>query len=48
MLKKVHQEIGGNVSDDDIKRLIKSGSSNCEDIPYDKYHSIMVKDVSLK
>ena len=46
--KKVHQEIGENASDDDIKRLIKSGASNCEDISYDEFHSIMVKDVSLK
>ncbi len=48
VLKKVHQEIGENASDEEIKRLIKSGASNGEDIPYDEFHSIMVKDVSLK
>ena len=48
VLKKVHQEIGENASDEEIKRLIKSGASNGEDIPYEEFHSIMVKDVSLK
>ncbi len=48
VLKKVHQDIGENISDEEIKRLIKSGASNGEDIPYEEFHSIMVKDVSLK
>ena len=48
VLKKVHQEIGEEASEDDLKRLIKSGASNGTDIPYEEFHSIMVKDISLK
>ena len=48
VLKKVHQEIGEDASEDDLRRLIKSGASNGTDIPYEEFHSIMVKDISLK
>ena len=48
VLKKVHQDIGEEASEDDLKRLIKSGASNGTDIPYEEFHSIMVKDISLK
>ncbi len=48
ILKKVHQDIGEDASEDDIRRLLKSGSSNGTDIPYDEFHSIMMKDISLK
>ena len=47
-LKKVHQDIGEQADDEDLRRLIKSGASNGEDIPYEEFHSIMVKDISLK
>ena len=48
VLKKVAAETGDNTSDEDLQRLIKSGASNGTDIPYDEFHSIMVKDISLK
>ena len=48
VLKKVAVETGDNTSDEDLQRLIKSGASNGTDIPYDEFHSIMVKDISLK
>ena len=48
VLKKVAVETGDNASDEDLKRLIKNGASNGNDIPYEEFHSIMVKDVSLK
>ena len=48
VLKKVHQDIGEDVSEDDLRRLIKSGASNGTDIPYEEFHSIMTKDISLK
>ena len=48
VLKKVAVETGDNASDEDLKRLIKNGASNGNDIPYDEFHSIMTKDVSLK
>ena len=48
VLKKVHQEIGEEASEEDLRRLIKSGASNGTDIPYEEFHSIMVKDISLK
>ena len=48
VLKKVHQDIGENASDEDLQRLIKSGASNGTDIPYEEFRSIMVKDISLK
>ena len=47
-LKKVAQQIGDNTSDEDLQRLIKDGASNGTDIPYEEFHSIMTKDVSLK
>ena len=47
-LKKVANEIGDQTSDEDLDRLIKSGASNGTDIPYDEFHSIMTKDISLK
>ena len=48
VLKKVHEEIGEEASEDDLRRLIKSGASNGNDIPYEEFRSIMVKDISLK
>ena len=48
VLKKVAVETGDNASDEDLKRLIKNGASNGNDIPYEEFHSIMTKDVSLK
>ena len=47
-LKKVTQQIGDNTPDEDLLRLIKNGASNGTDIPYEEFHSIMTKDVSLK
>ena len=47
-LKKVAEEIGDKTPDEDLQRLIKSGASNGTDIPYEEFHSIMTKDVSLK
>ena len=48
VLKKVATETGDNASDEDLKRLIKSGAYNGNDIPYEEFHSIMVKDIPLK
>ena len=48
VLKKVAVETGDNASDEDLRRLIKNGASNGNDIPYEEFHSIMIKDVSLK
>ena len=48
VLKKVHEEIGEEASEDDLRRLIKSGASNGNDIPYEEFRSIMIKDISLK
>ena len=48
VLKKVHQDIGEEASEDDLRRLIKSGASNGTDIPYEEFRSIMIKDISLK
>ena len=48
VLKKVAVETGDNASDEDLRRLIKNGASNGNDIPYEEFHYIMVKDVSLK
>ena len=47
-LKKVTQQIGDNTPDEELQRLIKNGASNGTDIPYEEFHSIMTKDVSLK
>ena len=48
VLKKVAVETGDNSSDEDLRRLIKNGASNGNDIPYEEFHSIMTKDISLK
>ena len=48
VLKKVHEQIGEEASEDDLRRLIKSGASNGTDIPYEEFRSIMIKDISLK
>ena len=48
VLKKVATETGDNTSDEELRRLIKNGASNGNDIPYEEFHSIMVKDISLK
>ena len=47
-LKKVANRIGDNTPDEELQRLIKNGASNGTDIPYEEFHSIMTKDVSLK
>ena len=47
-LKKVAQDIGDKTPEEDLMRLIKNGASNGTDIPYEEFHSIMTKDVSLK
>ena len=47
-LKKVATEIGDQTPDEDLQRLIKNGASNGTDIPYDEFHAIMTKDISLK
>ena len=48
VLKKVTREVGDRDTDEDIRKLIKNGASNGNDIPYEEFHSIMIKDVSLK
>ena len=48
VLKKVHEDIGEDASEDDLRRLIKSGASNGTDIPYEEFRSIMINDISLK
>ena len=48
VLKKVNKEVGDKDTDEDLKRYIKNGASNGNDINYDEFHSIMVKDFSLK
>ena len=48
VLKKVATETGDDSTDEDLRRIIKSGASNGNDIPYEEFHSIMVKDISLK
>ena len=48
VLKKVAEITGDNTSEEDLKKLIKSGASDGENIPYDEFHSIMIKDISLK
>ena len=47
-LKKVANDIGDQTPDEDLQRLIKNGASNGTDIPYEEFHSIMTKDISLK
>ena len=48
VLKKVANSIGDNTPEEDLQRLIKNGASNGTDIPYEEFHSIMIKDISLK
>ena len=48
VIKKVAEITGDNTSEEDLKKLIKSGASDGENIPYDEFHSIMIKDISLK
>ena len=48
ILKKVAEKIGDDTPDEDLQRLIKNGASNGTDIPYEEFHSIMTKDISLK
>ena len=48
VLKRVANNIGDQTSDEDLQRLIKNGASNGNDIPYDEFHAIMTKDISLK
>ena len=47
-LRKVADEIGDKTPEEDLQRLIKNGASNGTDIPYEEFHSIMTKDISLK
>ena len=47
-LKKVAEQIGDKTPDEDLQRLIKNGASNGTDSPYEEFHSIMTKDISLK
>ena len=47
-LKKVTEQIGDKTPDEDLQRLIKNGASNGTDIPYEEFHSIITKDISLK
>ena len=47
-LKKVAEKIDDKTPDEDLQRLIKNGASNGTDIPYEEFHSIMTKDISLK
>ena len=47
-LKKVTKDIGDETPEEDLQRLIKNGASNGTDIPYEEFHSIMTKDISLK
>ena len=47
-LKKVAEQIGDKTPEEDLQRLIKNGASNGTDIPYEEFHSIMTKDISLK
>ena len=47
-LKKVTEEIGVKIPNEDLQRLIKNGAYNDTDIPYEEFHSIMTKEVSLK
>ena len=47
-LKKVTEEIGVKTPNEDLQRLIKNGAYNDTDIPYEEFHSIMTKEVSLK
>ena len=47
-LKNVATEIGDQTPDEELQRLIKNGASNGTDIPYEEFHSIMTKDISLK
>ena len=48
VLKKVANQVGDQTSDEDLQKKKKNGSSNGTDIPYDEFHSIMTKDISLK
>ena len=47
-LKKVTEEIGDKTPNEELQRLIKNYASNDTDIPYEEFHSIMTKEVSLK
>ena len=47
-LKKVATEVGDQTPDEELQRLIKNGASNGTDIPFDEFHAIMTKDISLK
>ncbi len=47
VLKKVAEQTGDETSEEDLKKLIKSGASDGNAIPYDEFHSIMVKSISL-
>ena len=42
--QKVSNETGDNAFDEDLRRLIKRGDFNGNDIPYDELHSIIIKD----
>ena len=44
----VTEEIGDKTPNEELQRLIKNYASNDTDIPYEEFHSIMTKEVSLK
>ena len=48
MYELVTEEIGDKTPNEDLQRLIKNGASIDTDIPYEEFHSIMTKEVSLK
>ena len=48
MYELVTEEIGDKTPNEELQRLIKNYASNGTDIPYEEFHSIMTKDISLK
>ncbi len=48
MYELVTEEIGDKTPNEELQRLIKNYASNDTDIPYEEFHSIMTKEVSLK
>ena len=48
VLQKVAAEAGDNASEEEIRRTFNYASSNGQDIPYEEFHAIMTKDISLK
>ena len=42
-LKKVTREVGDNASEEEIKKIFNYASNNGQDIPYEDFHSIMIR-----